>query len=501
MAWQQDPTLTDTAHAMADAALARATELGARHVDFRFGRVGRVEVRVRDGRLEGSEDTEQTGFGVRVIVDGTLGYAASVRLGTEEAARVAELACQVARLVRPLRARPVELAEEPGHGEVAWVSAYQVDPLDVPAAERIATLQEWSELVGRAREVDHVLARLVAVREDKFYADRAGTIATQRRVWLHPQVSAVRLDRTGGRFETMRTLGPPVARGWEYLTGTGWDWPGELAAMPELLAEKAAAPTVEPGTYDLVIDPTNLWLTIHETVGHATELDRALGYEAAYAGTSFATVDRLGELRYGSPMMNVTADRTTEHGLATIGYDDDGVAAQAWDVVRNGRLVGYQADRQTAPMIGLERSNGCAYADSFAHVPVQRMANVSLTPALDGSDTRELIAGVRDGIYVVGDNSWSIDMQRLNFQFTGQRFYRIRDGRLAGPLRDVAYQGSTVDFWNSLEAVGGPQTYLLSGASNCGKGQPLQLAAVSHGCPSALFRGVRVLNITLEGSP
>jgi TldD protein len=262
--------------------------------------------------------------------------------------------------------------------------------------------------------------------------------------------------------------------------------------------EKTKAPSVEAGRYDLVIDPTNLWLTIHESIGHATELDRALGYEAAYAGTSFATFDQIGTLKYGSPLMNVTGDRTAEHGLATVGFDDEGVAGQSWDLIKDGVLVGYQLDRRIARLTGFERSNGCAFADSPAHVPVQRMANVSLRPDPSGPSTEELIAGVEHGIYVVGDRSWSIDMQRYNFQFTGQRFFRIENGRLAGQLKDVAYQATTTDFWGSMEAVGGPQTYVLGGAFNCGKAQPGQIAAVSHGCPAALLRGVSILNTTQE---
>ncbi|MBO0773419.1 MAG: TldD/PmbA family protein, partial [Actinobacteria bacterium] len=286
---------------------------------------------------------------------------------------------------------------------------------------------------------------------------------------------------------------------YEYLTGTGWDFPAELAQIPGLLTEKLAAPTVRPGRYDLVVDPSNLWLTIHESIGHATELDRALGYEAAYAGTSFATPDKLGSLQYGSPVMHVTGDRTTEHGLASVGYDDEGVAAQRWDLITGGVLTGYQLDRRIAQLRGFGRSNGCAFADSPGHMPIQRMANVSLQPAAAGGPaTEDLIAGVEDGIYVLGDKSWSIDMQRYNFQFTGQRFYRISGGRLAGQLRDVAYQATTTDFWNSMEAVGGPQTYVLGGAFNCGKGQPGQVAPVSHGCPSALVRNVRILNTAEE---
>ncbi|MDX6265416.1 MAG: TldD protein, partial [Frankiales bacterium] len=273
----------------------------------------------------------------------------------------------------------------------------------------------------------------------------------------------------------------------------------ELAQLPANLVEKAKASSVEPGRYDLVIDPTNLWLTIHESIGHATELDRALGYEAAYAGTSFATLDQLGSLRYGTELMHVTGDRHTPHGLSTVGFDDEGVAAQEWDIVRDGVLVGYQLDRRMAKQNGFGRSNGCAFADGPHRVPVQRMPNVSLQPVAGGPTTEQLIAGVEKGIYVVGDKSWSIDMQRYNFQFTGQRFYEIRAGRLVGQLRDLAYQAVTTEFWGSMEAVGGPSSYVLGGAFNCGKAQPSQTAAVSHGCPAALFRGVNILNTQREG--
>jgi TldD protein len=301
----------------------------------------------------------------------------------------------------------------------------------------------------------------------------------------------------------MRTIAPPVGRGWEYLTGPAaegnWDWDAEVDRIPELLAEKVGAPSVDAGTYDLVVDPSNLWLTIHESIGHATELDRAVGYEAAYAGTSFATFDKLNTLRYGSPVMHVTGDRTVDHGLATVRIDGEGVDAQSFDLVRDGMLVGYQLDRAIAAAMGFERSNGCAFADSPMHVPIQRMANVSLAHSgKDGPSTEDLIGGVDRGIYVVGDKSWSIDMQRYNFQFTGQRFYRIEKGKLAGQLKDVAYQATTTDFWGAMEAVGGASTWVLGGAFNCGKGQPGQVAPVSHGCPSVLVRGVNILNARAE---
>jgi TldD protein len=480
------------------AALQRATELGAQHADFRAELVRGQRIRLSDANLETFMDADDLGLAVRVVVDGTWGFASAVDLTPDAAARAAEQAVDVARVAKPIAAERIELADEPGHGEVSWVSSYLTDPFDVSVADKISLLGQWSRQLLARDGVDHVDASLQVVKECKFYSDGA-TTATQQRVRLHPAVTVVTVSKDG-RFETMRTLAPPAGRGYEFLTGTGWDFDGELARLPELLAEKAAAPSVQAGRYDLVIDPSNLWLTIHESIGHATELDRALGYEAAYAGTSFATPDKLGSLQYGSPVMHVTGDRIADHGLATVGYDDEGVAAQAWDLIAGGILSGYQLDRRIARRTGLGRSNGCAFADSPGHMPLQRMANVSLQPAEGGPSTGELIAGVEHGIYIAGDKSWSIDMQRYNFQFTGQQFYRIENGRLAGQLRDVAYQAITTEFWNSMEAVGGPQTYVLGGAFNCGKGQPSQVAPVSHGCPAVVMRGIRILNTAEEAA-
>jgi TldD protein len=482
--------------ALADVALSRARDLGAEHVDFRLERIRRQTLRLSDGRLETSADADDLGFAVRVVKDGTWGFASGIDLSPDAVAAVAAQAIEVAKVASAINRERIELAAEPSHGERVWVSSYEVDPFGVPIGDKVAVLTDWSERLLADDRVAHVDASLLQVKENKFYADAAGTFTTQQRVRLHPVVNAVAL--ADGRFETMRTLAPPVGQGYEYVTGSTWDWDAELARVPEYLAEKLAAPSVEAGTYDLVIDPSNLWLAIHESIGHATELDRALGYEAAYAGTSFATPDKLGNLQYGSKVMNVTGDRTAEHGLATIGFDDEGVETQSWDIVRDGRFVGYQLDRRIAHLTGRDRSNGCSFADSPSSMPLQRMANVSLQPAADGPSTEDLISGVERGIYVMGDKSWSIDMQRYNFQFTGQRFYRIENGRLAGALRDVAYQASTTDFWNSMEAVGGPETYVLGGAFNCGKGQPGQVAPVSHGAPSALFRGVNILNAVKE---
>jgi TldD protein len=482
---------------LADAALDQARALGAQHADFRVERTRGQRIALSDGRLQSLSDGDDSGLAVRVVVDGTWGFASAVDLTADAARTAARQAVEVARVAAAMNTERIELAPEPAHGDVTWVSAYEIDPFTVSPREKVDLLADWSARLLAHEAVSHVDAGLFQVKENKFYTD-GGTTATQQRVRVYPQLTAVAVTESG--FDDMRTLAPPAGRGWEYLTGTGWDFGSELAELPELLAAKLAAPSVEAGRYDLVIDPSNLWLTIHESIGHATELDRALGYEAAYAGTSFATLDKLGSLKYGSDVMNITGDRTAPHGLSTIGYDDEGVAGQSWRLISGGVLVGYQLDRRMAQLKDFGRSNGCAFADSPGHMPLQRMANVSLESAADGPDTSELIAGVDNGIYIVGDKSWSIDMQRYNFQFTGQRFFRIRNGRLDGQLRDAAYQATTTDFWNSMEAVGGPQTYVLGGAFNCGKGQPGQAAPVSHGAPAALFRQVRILNTVEEGA-
>jgi TldD protein len=482
---------------IADAGLSVAGSAGASHAEVRVERTRSSTITARDGKLLSDADDSVAGLAVRVLHEGTWGFAATTEVSVAAVQRVAAEALEVAKVAAALSTERVELAPEPVHAGT-WSSSYEIDPFSMPSPERAAVLIDWTERLLADPRVAHADGDVLAVRENKFYADLAGSRTTQQRVRIHPTVTAVGIDTRSGMFETMRTLAPPAGRGWEYLSGANWNWDQELDRMPEDLAEKMAAPTLQAGDYDLVIDPSNLWLTIHESIGHATELDRALGYEAAYAGTSFATFDQLGSLRYGTPVMNVTGDRTVEHGLATVGWDDEGVEGQSWDLIREGVLVGYQLNRAMAHRQGFERSNGCAFADSAGRVPLQRMANVSLQPAPAGPSTEELIAAAGDGIYIAGDKSWSIDMQRYNFQFTGQRFYRIKGGRLAGQLRDLAYQGVTTEFWGSMEAVGGEQTYVLGGAFNCGKGQPGQTAAVSHGCPSALFRQVRILNTNTE---
>jgi TldD protein len=483
---------------LADAALDRARELGATHADFRFERERSQTIHARDRLLESMVTSESLAYSVRVVSKGAWGFASSVTLTPDAAAATAAKAVEVATVLAALNSEPVELSSEPAYDDT-YVSSFGIDPFAVPDDDKVAFLLAVNDKVLSSGTVDHVDFGVQLVLENKFFASLAGSTITQQRVRVGGDFDAVKIDHATGAFETMRSCGLPRGLGWEHFA-SGHDFMAEAEAIPALLDEKMRSPSVVPGRYDLVVDPTNLWLTIHESVGHATELDRVLGYEAAYAGTSFATLDHLNSLQYGSPLMHVTGDRLVEHGLATVGYDDEGVASQQWDLVRDGVLVGYQLNRQMALKQGFGRSNGCAYAESGAQVPLQRMPNISLAPAARDIRLEDLIGGVEEGIYIVGDKSWSIDMQRYNFQFTGQKFFRIKGGRIAGQLKDVAYQATTTDFWNSMEAIGGRSTYLLGGAFNCGKGQPGQSAPVSHGAPAALFRGVNILNTAEEGA-
>ena len=492
-----DPAFTALPYEqLGDAALQRARDLGATYADFRFELIAGQTIATRDRELEAVTNTETTGYAVRLIHKGAWGFASGVDFTPDAAAATAARAIEVAATFAALNSEPVELAEEQAHTGT-WISRYEIDPFQVDDAEKIDFLLGLAETALGSGKVQHMMARLMQVKECKYFAGMDGSRIAQQRVRLQSDFQAVRIDPSTGAFESMTPAAPPVGRGWEYCASQ-YPFARHAEEIPELLEEKMSSPSVEPGRYDLVIHPTNLWLTIHESIGHSTELDRVLGYEANYAGTSFATLDKLNTLQFGSPVMNVTGDRVAEHGLSTVGFDDEGVEAQTWDIIRDGVLVGYQLNRQMALKQGFGRSNGCAFADEPGHVPLQRMPNVSLQPSETDITLEDLIGGVEDGIYIVGNNSWSIDMQRYNFQFTGQKFFRIRGGKIDGQLKDVAYQAKTTDFWNSMEAVGGPSTYVLGGAFNCGKGQPGQIAPVSHGAPAALFRGVNILNTSKE---
>ena len=351
----------------------------------------------------------------------------------------------------------------------------RIDPFAVPAHEKGSRLLAINEAALKAG-ADYCTSSMNFVREEKSFASSRGSRISQTRVRSFPQFEVTAIDKQSGQFATRASLAAPRGSGWDYVEA--YDFAAEAALAAEQARQKLKAKPVAPGRYDLVIDPTNLWLTIHESVGHATELDRALGWEANYAGTSFVTPNQLGTLKFGSPLMNVTADRSQEGGLATVGYDDDGVRSVGaeFPIIENGVFRNYQMAIGQAALIGQERSNGCAYGDSPTSFPIQRMPNVSLQPNPKPTSLDDLFADVEDGIYVVGNGSWSIDQQRYNFQFGGQLFFEIKHGKRGDMLRDVAYQGRTPDFWNAMDGLGDKSTHFLGGTLSCGKGQPGQLA-------------------------
>jgi TldD protein len=373
----------------------------------------------------------------------------------------------------------------------------ETDPFTVATDVKAAHLLAINEAAMKAG-ADYCHAMLHFVREQRFFASSRGSRIFQTRLRSSPSFIATAVEKSTNRFTSRESLAAPRASGWEYVESC--DLIAEAGRAGAQVREKLGAKSVEPGVYDLVIDPTNLFLTIHETIGHSTELDRALGWEADFAGTSFVTPDKLGTLQFGNPLMTVMADRSQDGGLATVGFDDDGVrtAGAEFPIIENGIFKNYQMALGQAQHIGRDRSNGCAYCDKPTAFPIQRMPNISLRPNPQRTSLADLLGGVERGIYITGAGSWSIDQQRDNFQFSGQLFQEIRNGKLGPMLRDVAYQDRTVNFWNNLEGLGDSSTYFLGGTFYCGKGQPMQAAPVSHGAVPALIRKVSVLNTERE---
>jgi TldD protein len=375
------------------------------------------------------------------------------------------------------------------------------DPLDVPIEEKVALLFAANEAALKVKGIRFVNSGLQLLREVKQYANSEGTATTQTFVRVGPTFSATAVGNDG--FQQYEEELAPRGAGWEYVASL--DMPGHAEEWAQTAVEKLSAKSVDPGRYDLIINPQNLWLTIHESIGHPTELDRAMGYEANFAGTSFVAPPEkmLGKLKYGSDLLNIQCDRTQGQSLARVAWDDEGVAADKWLVIEKGIFKDYQTTREQAAWItkldGVSKSHGCSFADSWNSVQFQRMPNVSLLPGSRDQDLDDLVAATDRGILIKNTGSWSIDHQRYNFSFSGQAFYEVRNGRIGGMLKDVAYQSNTLQFWGAMDMIGGPKSYWLGGAFNDGKGEPSQSNSVSHGCPPARFRNINVVNTGREG--
>lgn len=461
---------------------------GATYADARIVRYRQQTVLVRDDGVQAVTETEEYGIGVRVIADGGWGFAASPRVSEGSACRVARTAVHSARcsgrLLGSLGRPSVELVPASiVRGQ--WVTPHSIDPFGVPIADKTALLLDVERRLLASNAVDHVVASVVVICEDQLFANSDGSSTHQVAIRVNPTITASAVDRRHGRSASLDFEIVPMQAGWEHVAAL--DLVAHAEATTADLQRKLHAPGVEPGVRSVILMPTNLWLPIHESIGHSTELDRALGLEANYAGTSFLSPHRPNP-RIGSAQVDIVADRTQPGGLATVAWDDDGVAVGRWDLVRRGFVVGWQVTRDQARWIEQASSHGCSYGEGYGGVAFQRMPNVSLQPGREGYSLADLIAATDEGVLIRGGGSWSIDQQRTSFQFSGQMFHRIVQGRVVGPLRDVAYQANTVDFWRSCDMVGGSDTYRIGGGTlRDGKGEPRQASPCSHACPPARF--------------
>ncbi len=472
------------------AAIDAATQGGATFAEARAMELRRESLRVRDLHVSGVRRTQSTGVGVRVIAGGAWGFAAGQVHSVADAQALASRAVKTATLNATLLRAPVEWAAE-ASARARWIAPHERDPFEVPLEEKTTKLMGWTRAALSISGVSYAAASVATVREEKLLLNSEGTRLHQRYFRIAPSLSATAVDRRSGAFASRSYEVPPMLAGWEFVDHAGID--ADAATVGVDVLRKLHAPSVTPGPRTVILAPSNLWLTIHESIGHPTELDRSRGFEANYAGTSFIKPDDAGRLVLGSDLVDVRADRTQPGGLATTGWDDDGVPAQRWEMVDGGRFVGWQTTRDQVGWTGDARSRGCSYSSGFDKVPFQRMPNISLQPHASGYATEDLINATDDGILITGRGSWSIDQQRYNFQFSGQMFWEIKNGRVVRPLRDVGYQANTVEFWRSCDMVGGAGTYRLFGTFSDGKGEPGQSNAVSHGCPPARFR-VNIVN-------
>ncbi|NQD38555.1 TldD/PmbA family protein [Permianibacter sp. IMCC34836] len=506
------PMATAFKKALADVALNAATKAGASYCDVRIGRYLQQFITTRDRSVEEVVNAESVGAGVRVVANGCYGFAATNVLSKEAIAAAALQAVAIAKANSRLQTEPVRLAAVKGVGDVFWQTPIKKDWRAVPIKEK-AELLIAANNAGIEAGASFMRSQMFQINQQKYFASTDGSYIDQdvHRIWTPFTATAV--DKATGKFRSRQALGSPVGRGYEWLDARAEDKlqaPGgvttlykhsydlieDARAAGRQAKEKLTAKSVEPGKYDLVLAPEHLFLTTHESVGHPLELDRVLGYEANYAGTSFATLDKWQskKFQYGSKIVNFYGDKTEPGSLGAVAYDDEGVACKRWDLIKDGILVNYQATRDQVHMLGEKESHGCSYADSWSSIQFQRMPNVSLAPGKAKLTPDEMVKDVKKGIYILGRGSYSIDQQRYNFQFGGQLFYEIKDGKIGAMLEDVAYQANTQDFWNACSAICDERDWRMGGSFFDGKGQPGQVSAVSHGSATARFDGINVIN-------
>ena len=479
-------------------AIDEAQRSGAVYADARVSRHWTESVSSREQQITGVSSSDSYGIGVRSLVGGSWGFSGTRELTAESVAATARESASIAAVNDRIAPSRITLAPVMVYPDGQWVTPHQIDPFDVPIEEKADLLFRTNAEAMKARGVRFVSSSVRSIKESRLLATTEGSVIRQTFIRISPSVNITAISDDGSDFQSRGAVVEPAGRGWEYVLQC--DLPGNAPRWGEEAVMKLSAASVEPGVWDLVLHPSNLWLTIHESLGHPTELDRALGYEANYAGTSFLAPpgDVLNKFRLGPDIMTIQGNRTEDGGCATVGWDDEGVPSTEWPIIEKGIFVNYQTTREQAAWIsaqtGVTRSLGCSYAQNWSSIPLQRMPNVSLMPGEEDLSEDDVIAATDHGILVEGRGSYSIDQQRYNFQFGGQVFWEIRNGRKTRMLRDVAYVARTPDFWNSMALLGGRGTYYMGASFGDAKGQPGQSNAVSHGCPIALFRNASIIN-------
>ncbi len=471
-----------------NAALNSAQLAGASYTDVRVVDTRREEIAVANGRVEGVESSASFGLGVRVIADGSWGFSASNEVTAENAAAVARQAVAIARASALVADGPVRLAELASHVD-RWSGPCEIDPFEVPLTDKLDVLMRADETLRAHEKVALTKAHMGFYKVHKHFGSSLGSYIEQDHVETGAGIVAYAVE---GSEVLSRSY--PNSHGGDWIQG-GWevieriDLPGNATRVADEAAALLTAAPCPTDTLDLIIDGSQLGLQVHESVGHPTELDRILGDEAAFAGTSFLGLDDLGTLRYGSEHVTITADATVPGSLGSFGYDDEGVPAQRDPIVSEGLLTGLLTSRESALSIG-RTSNGCMRADGWNRIPLIRMTTLSLEPGDWSFD--DLIADTEKGLYIETNSSWSIDDKRLNFQFACEIGWEIENGKLGRMVKNPNYTGITPEFWNSCDAVCSPEHWRVWGLPNCGKGEPMQVSHVAHGAAPARFRGVKV---------
>ncbi|HEY0141070.1 MAG TPA: TldD/PmbA family protein [Thermoanaerobaculia bacterium] len=468
--------------------LASLANPSLRYADIRYTATHQQHVKVRNGEVDHLDSTVDRAVGVRVLVGNGWGFAASSDVSEASIRRAAKRALEVAAASNLASTQDVILSDiEPHVG--GWASEYAIDPWSVPIEKKIEHLLGATEPMRGDRRIHQVSGEISCYRQEKVFASTVGSFLEQTTTQMGGGIEAVAID--GGEFQR-RTYPNPFggdyqALGWEFIEGL--EMPRRALAIRDEALALLEAPKAPAGRFDLIVGSAQLALQVHESCGHPTELDRAMGLEISLAGGSFLQPSMLGNFRYGSDLVNIVADATIPGALGSFGFDDDGVPAQRFHLVENGMFVGYLTGRDTAPSLG-RRSNGTVRAETAARIPIIRMTNINLEPGT--TPLEEIISDTRRGIFVETNKSWSIDDLRLNFQFGCEVAYEIENGKLGRMLRNPLYTGNTPDFWRSCDAVGDRSSWQVWGLPNCGKGDPMQTMRVAHGAPAARFRNVEM---------